>query len=81
MSVALNEYSTHRNRLIPVRRSSSYVRRRTVAVSRWSRAASARNAATAAPIGRVKSGSGDPGGVPGGPVGSERVTVTAKSVA
>ena len=32
-----------------------------------------------APIGRSNSSSGDPGGVPGGPTGSDLVTVTAKS--
>ena len=50
MSVALNEYSTQRKRLMPPRRSDSYRPRATVPVSRWSSAARKRNAGTAQPM-------------------------------
>src|SRR5665647_2628785 len=54
------------------------VLRDTVAVSRWSRAASARKTATAQPIGTSKIAVGAETAVPGGPAGIDEVTVIAK---
>ena len=67
---ALSEYSSQRAGPMPRARFRSYQPRiGGIATSRWSRAASSRNAATAGPSGISNSSSGAPGSVtPGGPV-------------
>src|SRR5664279_2826330 len=77
MIVALTEYSIHRNRLMPRRRSDSYALRATVAVARWSAAARNRNTAIATAIDTSNTCDGAGGAAPGGPWGYVEVMAIA----